>query len=237
MPVIPTFTLRGEATPSPTAAPVLHTTPNSRSDLIAGIIVLVVGLICVGLWIHGVGYPWWKSVRAARAVRKNVVTDLEAILGTSHEPAREVEPPQELQQISPRPMSQALPTRLQSIPETATPESKRSQTTTLVNSTNSHKPNSNFSPSNTSDKSDRSDDSFSSARSQADSEPFPEFDPEYHPSNDLADFSLVGLQSSVRDSQLSDSTMGTTVEVGEAVEVRITMHSPVLHSPRRGSNV
>jgi hypothetical protein len=236
MPAIPTFTLRGEATPSPTAAPVLQTTPNSRSDLIAGIIILVVGLICLGLWTHRVGYPWWKSVRAARAVRKNAVTDLEAILGTSRVTAHEVEPPQELQRITPRPISQAPPTRLQPIQETATPESKRSQTTTLVNSTNSHNPNDDPSPSS-SNKSDSSDDSFSSARSQADSEPFPEFDPEYHPSNDLVDSSLTELQSSVRDSQLSDSTMGTTIEVGEAVEVRITMHSPVLHSPRRGSNV
>jgi hypothetical protein len=204
---------------------------NSRSDLIAGIIVLVVGLICLGLWVHRVGNPWWKSVRAARAVRKNAVTDLEATLGTSRVPAREVEPPQELQQISPRPISQAPPTRLQTIPETATLESKRSQTTTLVNSSNSHNPNDNPSPSS-SNKSDNSDEPFSSARSQADSEPFPEFDPAYYPSNDLADFSLVGLQSSVRDSQVSESTMDTTIEVGEAREVRMTVYSP-----RCGCNV
>jgi hypothetical protein len=233
---IPTFTLRGEATPSPTAAPILQTTPNSRSDLIAGIIILVVGLICLSLWTHRVGYPWWKSVRAARAVRKNAMTDWEVILGTSRVTAHEVEPPQEFQRISPRPISQAPPTHLQPIQETATPESKRSQTTTLVNSTNSHNPNDDPSPSSF-NKSDSSNDSFSSARSQSDSEPFPEFDPEYHPSNDLADFSLVGLQSSVRDSQVSDSTMGTTIEVGEAREVRMTVHSPTLHSSRCGSNV
>jgi hypothetical protein len=94
-----------------------------------------------------------------------------------------------------------------------------------------------FSPST---KSDSSDDSFQSARSELDSEPFSDFDPEYHPSNDLADFSLNALYSDVRDSHASDSTgitVGTMIEVGEAREVRMTVHSPALHRSWWRSNV
>jgi hypothetical protein len=159
--------------------------------------------------------------------------DLEAVLGTPRVPTREVEPPLELQQITPRPMT-PKGERRQSRASAVRLQTKISQTTTLVNSTQA---GGNSSPST---KSDSSDNSFQSARSEPDSEPFPEFDPEYHPSNDSADFSLDALHSSVRDSHASNSTgmtVGMTLEVGEAREVRMTVHSPTVHRSWWGSNV
>ena len=63
---------------------------------------------------------------------------------------------------------------------------------------------------------------------EADSEPFPEFDPQYHLSSDSVDFASTQLHAaaSVRDNQASDTTLSTDIEIREAVSVHVTSLSP-----------
>jgi hypothetical protein len=223
----------------PTTTSIPFMTQIYRGDLIAGIIISVIAIFIISYWVWRKELPWYKAVRGAKITRENAVMDLEAVLGTPRMPAREVEPPQELQHIAPMQMaeeqcqSRVPPTKLQTIQEAAMPESKLSQSAMLVASTDSSAskdPYGDITPSVKSDKSNSSNDSFRTARTEAESEPFPEFGPHYHPSNDLADYTLMQLQSaSVHDSHASDSTgttLGTMIEIGEAVPMRMTSLSP-----------
>jgi hypothetical protein len=237
MPVLPpTYIVRDQATASPTETSVPSMTPRYRGDLIAGIIILVIGLLMFSYLFWKKGLLWYKAVRGAKATQKKAVMDLGTVLGTPPMPAGELEPPQELREVAPMPVtdeqrqSQAPSTKLQTISEAATPYSKLSQSATLVASTDSSPfkdSNGKSSRSVKSGKSNNSDDTFNTAR-ETDSEPFPEFDPQYRPSNDLVDFASTQLHAtaSVRDSQASDTTLGTDIEIKEAVSLRMTSLSP-----------
>jgi hypothetical protein len=233
MPVVATITPRNEATPLPALSPIQSTTPKNRGNIIAGIIIGIIASIFLVLFSINTGISWYNRVRKLRTVRNNVIMDQEAGIGTPHEPSQEL--PQELRQVAPITVGSelhsmqdnppAMPTQsheVQDIPEIHMPQSNHS--------TYTPEPTIHESQDSSSKNSDNSNCIKPTELTNIDVEPFPTFDPTYRASLDDACIPNYSVREShvsadTVDTTDTDTTMGTTISIGTAVPMRMTLHN------------
>ncbi|KAF1938686.1 hypothetical protein EJ02DRAFT_425492 [Clathrospora elynae] len=225
MPALPTLTRRDELAPSPlTPASSQSIDPGFPSDLIAGVTLGVAGLVLIGFWSYGTGYPWYKRVRELKAMRKKGLADPEAVLAYTRDPVprRDLPPIHEVHSSSS--LEQQLNAVQDRVRETAPQaariqEQKISEATTIKSNASSRANINNLRNTMLSNITELT---------QPDTEPYPASDAAYRPSCNVAGIPLCR----VRDSQASAATVDTTetgssddtvFSIGEAVPMRMTM--------------
>ena len=93
MPVLPNLTRRKADVPA--ASSESSTSANFSTVIVAGSIICFFFLLFMTFWLVNTGIPWCKRTRDARNIRKNAVTDQEAVIdqvpGPFVQPTKELE--------------------------------------------------------------------------------------------------------------------------------------------------